>query len=321
MAPLKPCPLWGGGTLVRNTIDYAEIDNPRSGGRYRIVDIVEARFAATRTDELAAKLTSWIFDQHRMGEPSPLITSSVLAAVQQRPRLAISEQMRRFFLLLLHRQFRANSRLKQAGVIDATYTKDQTDMLVWMECENDRERADIVRLLHLDGLVNSTGEYITLTPAGVRKLEEVQNSQVESNQVFVAMWFDPSMESAYENGFRKAIEAAGYRSLRIDKKEHNNKIDDEIVAEIKRSKFVVADFTSGKLKLGKKQQVIARGGVYFEAGLAMGLGIPVIWCCHEDLIGDVHFDTRQFSHVMWNSPADLEQRLLNRIRAVIANRA
>ena len=65
------------------------------------------------------------------------------------------------------------------------------------------------------------------------------------------------------------IEDAGYEAVRIDEKEHTNKIDDEIIAEIRRSRFVVADFTQGKDG--------ARGGVYYEAGFAHGLGIEVIF--------------------------------------------
>ena len=34
--------------------------------------------------------------------------------------------------------------------------------------------------------------------------------------------------------------------------------------------LVVADFTGH------------RGGVYFEAGFARGLGIPVVWTCHKE---------------------------------------
>lgn len=237
--------------------------------------------------------------------------------IEQRPRLAISQQMEQFFLLLLDRRFRAGSRLKHAGVVDADSTRDVTDMLVWMECENDRERAEIVRLLHQQELINTAGDYITLMPAGVRKLEESQNSRTNSSQAFVAMWFDPSMEDVFQNGFAKAIQGAGFRPLRIDKKEHTNKIDDEIVAEIRRSRFIVADFTSDTLQVDGKKHAVARGGVYFEAGFAMGLGIPVIWCCRKDLIDYVHFDTRQFAHVIWETPQQLEQGLLNRIRAVI----
>ena len=95
------------------------------------------------------------------------------------------------------------------------------------------------------------------------------------------MWFNPGTEAAYSHGIRPAVEACGYSAMRIDHKEHVNKIDDEIIAEIRRSKFIVADFTFEPEK--------PRGGVYFEAGFAFGLGKPVIWTCQEELIGSVPF--------------------------------
>ena len=58
------------------------------------------------------------------------------------------------------------------------------------------------------------------------------------------MWFNTSMNDAYEEGIALAIEDAGYKPVRIDRKDHNNKIDDEIIAEIRRSRFLVADFTA-----------------------------------------------------------------------------
>jgi hypothetical protein len=318
MANLSPCPIWGGGSQINRTLDAIEIQNPRAGGRYRITGSGHAILPHRYTTELAAKLTTWILEQHKGGEVSPLITSEILKTVQERPRLTISQQMDQFFLLLLNRRFRASSRLKQAGVVDEAQKTDINDMLIWMECEDDRERREILRLLHQQELINIAGDYITLMPAGVTRLEAIQKTNANSKQAFVAMWFDSSMEEAFQSGFAKAIEGAGYRPLRIDKKEHNNKIDDEIVAEIKRSRFIVADFTSGTSEGG---DAIARGGVYFEAGFAMGLGIPVIWSCRKDLIDKVHFDTRQFAHVVWETPADLEKSLLNRIRAVIPDTA
>ena len=60
----------------------------------------------------------------------------------------------------------------------------------------------------------------------------------------------------------------------------------------------------------------ARGGVYFEAGFALGLSIPVIWTCREDMIKHVHFDTRQFNHIVWTDADDLFTKLKNRIGAV-----
>lgn len=125
------------------------------------------------------------------------------------------------------------------------------------------------------------------------------------------MWFDDTMNDAWEKGFEPAIVDAGYKPLRIDRKEHINKIDDEIIAEIRRSRFVVADFTS------KPKE--ARGGVYYEAGFAHGLNIQVIYTCRKDRFEDVHFDTRQFNHITWNTPEDLRTDLSQRISSVIGD--
>ena len=97
--------------------------------------------------------------------------------------------------------------------------------------------------------------------------------------------------------------------MRIDRKQDVIKIDDEIIAEIRRSRFLVADFTHGKDG--------ARGGVYFEAGFALGLGIPVIYTCREDAIDEIHFDTRQYHHTTWKDPEDLRDKLEKRILALI----
>jgi nucleoside 2-deoxyribosyltransferase len=69
----------------------------------------------------------------------------------------------------------------------------------------------------------------------------------------------------------------------IRTKEHANKIDGEIIAEINRLTFMIADFTGH------------RGGVYFEAGIAMGLNVPVIWTCRKDDIANLHFGIRQYN--------------------------
>ena len=61
----------------------------------------------------------------------------------------------------------------------------------------------------------------------------------------MAMWFDENLMEVGEDGFEARISDAGYTPLRISMKEHINRIDDEIIAEIRRSRFVVADFTHG----------------------------------------------------------------------------
>lgn len=150
---------------------------------------------------------------------------------------------------------------------------------------------------------------IVLTAHGLDRIAELERNIAgkESKQVFVAMWFDSSLDKAWEDGFEKSCDAAGgYKALRMDLKEHNQKICDAIIAEIRKSRFLVADFTGH------------RGGVYFEAGYALGLGIPVIWTCREDELEKTHFDTRQYNHVVWKDEKDLFVKLKRRIEATIS---
>ena len=63
----------------------------------------------------------------------------------------------------------------------------------------------------------------------------------------------------------------------------------------------------------------ARGGVYYEAGFAHGLNIPVIFSCRKDLIKKIHFDTRQYNHIEWTEPEELREKLKNRIAAQIGD--
>jgi hypothetical protein len=148
-----------------------------------------------------------------------------------------------------------------------------------------------------------------LTPAGWTRLNELRATSSDSSRAFVAMWFDDSVKEAWAEGIRPGLEDAGYTAVRLDTVEHNEKIDDRIIAEIRRSGLVVADLTGG------------RANVYFEAGFAMGLGIPVIWTCREDHLDDLHFDTRQYNYIGWTTPAELRERLRLRIEATLPRKA
>lgn len=163
------------------------------------------------------------------------------------------------------------------------------------------------------GLVEQTNPpegadlFYRITPKGWAYLSGI--GAEAKDQGFIAMAFKPELKPVSDSGISPGIENARYKPLRIDSKEHNNRIDDEIVAEIRKSKFVVADLT------GKN------AGAYFEAGFAQGLGKPVIWTCQQSEIdaGNVHFDTRQYSIVSWEPDKldDFANRLTQRIEATI----
>lgn len=159
----------------------------------------------------------------------------------------------------------------------------------------------------LQGGISSDGVVgLTISPEGWAYIESLNEVNPESQIGFVAMWFDEKVKDVYEEGIKKGIEDAGYEPLRMDMLQHNNRIDDEIIAKIRASRFLVTDLTG------------QRGGAYFEAGYAMGLGLPVIWTCSKEELDDVHFDTRQYYFITWDD--DLNELRINlryRIEATI----
>ena len=163
-----------------------------------------------------------------------------------------------------------------------------------------------------------------VTSRGWQRIEELTTTVVDSSQCFIAMWFDESMD-AVQDALREGIALAGYEPLVVSDVEHNGKVCDEIIAQIRQSRFIVADFTAGHCppcedcsqKKENAGSIIPRGGVYFEAGYAMGLGIPVIWTVRRGQMDAVHFDTNHYSHIIYSDPADLKVQLKNRIEATI----
>jgi hypothetical protein len=118
---------------------------------------------------------------------------------------------------------------------------------------------------------------ISITSKGYQKLKEIKKPGKDSKQCFVAMWFTDEMKSVFEKAIKPAIEfleegssIPRFTAVKIDNLEHINDINDEIIAQIRRSRFMVCDLTG------------YRGGVYFEAGFAYGLGLEVIYTCRED---------------------------------------
>lgn len=119
------------------------------------------------------------------------------------------------------------------------------------------------------------------------------------------MSFAKELDPAYDEAIAPALTDAGWTPVRMDRMHHNERIDDRIVAEIRRAGMVIADFTAN------------RPGVYFEAGLAVGLGLPVIWTVNEADLGAVHFDTRQYNHIVWKKVADFRAQLHDRVVATV----
>ena len=318
----KVCPVWGtpateGPPSVSGPIEYS---SARSGGRYRVTDWTEAKLKQEIGEDLRwkARLTTWLVNQRRAGNLSPHIKiNDVLAAGSARP-LSYADKVDRFFLLLDRRAFNVGDYLNLEERLGPNHSLSD-DIQAWCEVASHGELVALLQLLQAEGLIEPVriGDY-GLTPSGFIRLEAVARRSPNVRTAFVAMWFDQSTEAAYDGGIKPALAEAGYEPVRVDRLHPEGKIDDEIVAQIRRARFIVADFTCGTVPAPDgRPQPIHRGGVYYEAGFAQGIGIPVIWTVREDQIGAVHFDTRQFPHIVWATPDDLRVALYNRIAARI----
>ena len=335
------CPIWGTPATVdvetgKENLIY-HVNSARTGGKYTSYGLSIPQSSTTGISELDTeakiKLTSWIVDQNRFNIP-PTVNLDIIEQAKSWPRLSVSERADRLLRYL-------EKKTKRLGDVSSFYFPEEDknkdpqfiyELLAWTGSEKLSEVVTLVEYCNEQKWLNhhiskderpgmpmvgaakeryGIGKYeIMLRPPGYARLAELDGANSESTQGFVAMWFDDSMNEA-SKAIQNAISDAGYKPQQINQKEHINKICDEIIAEIRRSRFVVADFTS--------EPDNPRGGVYYEAGFAQGQNIPVIWTCREELIGQVHFDTNHYNHITWENEADLYKKLKKRIEAVIGD--
>ncbi len=170
----------------------------------------------------------------------------------------------------------------------------------------------LATLLH-EGLIEGkqTGPKIlpvifSITYKGLNYGVELQQSSAASTQCFVAMSFAADMQP-YREAIKAVCREVGFQAMLIDEAHYDSDqtINEAMIVEIKKSRFCIADFTH------------QRQNVYFEAGFALGLGIPVIYTCHSGDMEDRHFDTRQFPHLAYADADQLKKDLLTKIQAWI----
>ena len=319
------CAIWPDFDATCTTIDDSDcIKSKRAGGKYEVSSKV-AELVKELEDGEKVRLTTWLVDQRLQGVYQPKVTEEIIDYVKTKRPLSVPERADRLLRFIAKKTEKTGNRvsfhtLEDAGNLNVQRRKSKEIQNTHLACawseSTDWEEIDyffdymtekgwLKSKLPSDNTVPAT-----VTIDGYSRIEGLE-TKIDSAQAFVAMWFDDEMKKVYEEGIKPAIEDAGYKSVRIDLKPDANKLDDEIIGEIRRSLFLIADMTHGKCG--------ARGGVYYEAGFAYGLGKPVIYTCRGDMIGKVHFDTRQYAHLLWSEEklGELRKKLCDRILARI----
>ena len=247
------------------------------------------------------KLSAWIREKNECGEKVRFtkeeVIDNILASIPDyRP---FEKQLK--LLQALGRRSRAPG---------DTYQVNITIDLPLAYASGAKELAFYLQALEERGLAKkaTASGHMEITSAGWDYLDRHASDLEEKTQGFVAMSFSGEMRPMWEDAIRPAIQEAGYTAYRVDEEPHSDNIIFKIMAEIKDSRFVVADVTE------------QRNGVYFEAGYALGLGLPVIWSVRKDDAENVHFDTAQYNQVRWESAEELQEGLHDYICAIIGRR-
>ena len=306
------CPIWGTDFEIADLGYDSIVNSKRAGGRYRlIIDtkmLLDSDVYGLKDDRAKAILTTWILNQQGSTD-APSVSREIIDRVNKgelKPMYPISRAER--FL-----RFLANSWPPGSTIVEGPSTS-QDDLLAYTESVTNRDVILLVDWLDSKGfLKRGGGSSIRLTLDGYQRLAELDSPNSESRQVFVAMWFDDDTASLRET-LREAVELAGLTPYIIDEDpSFENKICDKIEVEIRRSRLLIADFTYG---CGG-----ARGSVYYEAGLAKGLGVPVVWTCRESQIEDLHFDTNHYPHLGWEDEKleEFRKRVADRLRLLVAS--
>ena len=314
----QKCIIWGvPATIEQDPRDGCLMNSPRAGGKYFIADTAVSSLQKFQNDfQIKVRLTDWLIDQRQRGVSCPEIYTTIVSQLKQWKDRKVDDRADSILRYLSAKSKILGTRVNfdlnwSVYQVNEDPKKTFYELLAHSGCVGEDDFRFLLKYLEhrrLIKLYHAPWSCI-LTVEGHDRVSDLEIVRSDSTTAFVAMWFNCSLTDAWERGIEPAIRDVGYKPVRIDRKEHLNKIDDEIIAEISKSRFVVADFTHGADG--------ARGGVYYEAGFAHGLNIPVIFSCKKDVMDKVHFDTRQYNHIVWETAGELRKKLTNRIAAVI----
>lgn len=306
----QTCPIWGTSATV--TAEKSDpfswfVFSERTGGKYEVSSATANGILRNIDNSVKLRLTTWLVDQRKCGTVCPVVSESIVRAAETWAPLSVSDRADRALKFIAEQTKILGQKVELSDFYDR--------MLPLTKSQQREEvaflKAYLIRRRWIQLPIPELYHSVVISIEGYSHLDELSDFGAASSQAFIAMWFDPSMNEPYEYGLAAGVRDAGYDPYRVDRSHYNDKIDDKIITEIRRSRFLVADFTCGSTGV--------RGGVYYEAGFAHGLRIPVKFTCRSDVISDVHFDTRQYNHITWETAVELREKLSLRITATLGD--
>lgn len=170
---------------------------------------------------------------------------------------------------------------------------------------------------HLDAITTGRGEFyirkddqnvrMTIQPHVFYGGGQATKKRGEKIIGFVAMSFRTEEEPALIDYFSGMLRAATRTKLpieliRIDLNEGDYEISQQIMNDIKKSDFVLADFT------------LSPHNVYFEIGYARGVEKRIIQTARKGTV--LQFDVRNWTTLFYRNATELEEKLISKLEAV-----
>lgn len=248
------------------------------------------------------KISSYIREQNDLFQKTPIFNYEKFEEVLNMRDKKIKEK----FDLMMYYLFKlGNKYIDEKKLIIESWMKDENEFLLFYQKALDAGfvNGSCSRTINGGGAIS----FSDLTFDGLEYIESLETVNQNSKNIFVAFNFEDELKEVFNIHLKQAIEEEGFNYIVVnqDNVEHNKSINDEIIVKLKSSRVVIADFTNH------------RKSVYFEAGFAMGMNIPIIWTCQEGHEEEMSFDTRQFPHVIWKDKNDLIKQVINRIKVIL----
>lgn len=122
------------------------------------------------------------------------------------------------------------------------------------------------------------------------------------NDVFVIMSFSKQHRDAFFVAIEPTLKSLGFNPVRVDQIQHNTTVTPEIMRQIEKSVFIVADLTG------------ERPNVYYEVGYAHRANKEVILVSKKDTA--VHFDVASINRIEYEDFTELSESLAVRVRGI-----
>lgn len=254
--------------------------------------------------KLPYTVSSWIIEQNTLYGKPPILLFDDFEKLQSIPEKRMSQKYELFIKYICKHP--SEVLYPHDTIAQATFwCKDEYELKALIE---KAERNNHLKITS-EGMGSLSLIYWTTTYDAIEFIENLGQKN-HSNKVFMAFHFTDEMKKQFESTIVRAVTDASnnrLEAIRVSSSstDHDTKIDDELIAMLKASKAIIADFTGN------------RTAVYYEAGYAMGLGIPIIWTCRKTDVNDLSFDTRQYPHIIWEDEEDLYTQVVNRLKAKI----